>query len=201
MIDTVIFDLGGVLIDWNPRYLYRKIISDESRMEYFLANIAASDWNEQQDAGRPVAEGMAELAGRHPEWQNEIHAFYGRWEEMLGGPIHGSVDVLSELKDAREVRLLALTNWSAETFPIARKHYGFLEWFEGILVSGEEKLKKPDRRFYRLLFERFNVEPERSVFIDDSERNVEAARECGLNAIHFESPEALRDQLQPHFSK
>lgn len=195
MIDTIIFDLGGVLIDWNPRYLYRKLIADEERMEHFLEHIAAPDWNEQQDAGRPVAEAMAELAARHPEWKAEIDAFYGRWEEMLGGTIEGTVAILRQLKEQQEQRLLALTNWSAETFPIARERYDFLNWFDGILVSGEEKLKKPDPRFFQLLFERFGVTPERAVFIDDSARNIDGARACGLHTVLFRSPQHLATEL------
>jgi 2-haloacid dehalogenase len=198
MIDTVIFDLGGVLIDWDPRHLYRKIIDDEDRMEYFLTNITTPDWNEQQDAGRPVAEAMEVLVSKHPVWEREIRAFYGRWEEMLAGPIHGTLDILANFRNAGEKRLLALTNWSAETFPIAKNRYEFLQWFEGILVSGEEGLKKPDPKFYRLLFERYEVIPELAVFIDDSARNIAAAQKCGLNTIHFQSPETLRDELRRH---
>ncbi|MCB1096897.1 MAG: HAD family phosphatase [Verrucomicrobiales bacterium] len=195
MIETIIFDLGGVLIDWDPRHLYRKLIPDEERMEYFLANICAHEWNEQHDAGHPVAEGMKELAAIHPDWEKEIFAYYERWPEMLGGPIEGTVDILSELHNAGEQRLLALTNWSAETFPVARERYDFLNWFENILVSGEEKMKKPDPRFFQLLFERFNVDPAKAVFIDDSARNIESAQNCGLHTIHFQSPEALSAEL------
>ena len=196
MIDTIIFDLGGVLIDWDPRHLYRKLIPDEDRMEHFLANICVHDWNEQHDAGRPVEEGMTELAAQHPEWEAEIFAYYGRWEEMLGGAIQGTVDLLNELKQADEKRLLALTNWSTETFPIARHRYEFLNWFEGILVSGEEKMKKPDPEFYELLFARFKVDPSRAVFIDDSARNIDAAAKLGLHTIQFQSPEALTRDLR-----
>ena len=195
MIETIIFDLGGVLIDWDPRHLYRKLIPDEERMDYFLANICVHDWNEKHDAGHPVAEGMAELAAEHPDWEKEIFAYYGRWQEMLGGPIHGTVEILANLKQAGEKLLLALTNWSAETFPIARDRYDFLTWFEGILVSGEEKMKKPDPEFFQLLFDRFEVDPTTAVFIDDSARNIESAAKCGLHTIHFQSPDALSAEL------
>ena len=195
MIDTIIFDLGAVLIDWNPRHLFRKIIADEERMEHFLANVATGEWNEQQDAGRPVAQAMDLLAAEHPEWEPEIRAFYGRWDEMLAGPIQGTLDILSELKSANHKRLFALTNWSAETFPIARERYDFLQWFEGIVVSGEEKLKKPDPAFYQILFSRYEVDPARALFIDDSPRNIAAGQELGMTTILFESPEALAVEL------
>ncbi len=139
MIDTVIFDLGGVLIDWNPRYVYRKIFEDEQKMEYFLTEICGDAWNKAQDAGRPIAEGNKILIEKHPEWESEILAFYKRWVEMLGGPIHESVDILKTLHDKKETRLIALTNWSAETFPIARAMYDFLGLFEGILVEWGRK--------------------------------------------------------------
>jgi 2-haloacid dehalogenase len=195
MINTIIFDLGGVLIDWNPRHLYRKIFDSEERMEHFLEQITSHDWNEQQDAGRPLAEATELLVGQHPDWEDEIRAFYGRWEEMLGGPVWGTVELLESLKAPGHWKLYALTNWSAETFPIARERYEFLSWFEGILVSGEEKLKKPDRRIYELMLERYQIDPYKALFIDDSERNVKGASAVGLRTIHFRSPMQLREEL------
>lgn len=195
-IETVVFDLGGVLIDWNPEYLFRKIFEDEAEMRHFLEKIATPDWNEQQDAGRPLAEATEWLVERHPEHEAAIRAYYGRWEEMLGGAIRKTVAILEEIHTRDEHRLYALTNWSAETFPIARERYAFLQRFEGILVSGEEKLKKPDTRIYRLLAERYGIEPERALFIDDSLRNVKGAREVGFQAIHFQSPEELEADLR-----
>ncbi len=194
-IDTIIFDLGNVLIQWDPRLLYRKIFKTEAEIDTFLENICTAEWNMQQDAGRPVAEATEQLAATHPEWADEIRAYYGRWPEMLGGPIPESVEVLEQLKRGGQYRLLALTNWSAETFPIARERYDFLDGFEGILVSGEEKLVKPDPAIYQLLFDRYGVEPTRAVFIDDSEKNVMAARELGVKGIHFASPMQMREEL------
>jgi len=194
-IDTIIFDLGNVLIQWDPRLLYRKIFKTEAEIDTFLENICTAEWNMQQDAGRPVAEATEQLAAAHPEWADEIRAYYGRWPEMLGGPIPESVEVLEQLKRGGQYRLLALTNWSAETFPIARERYDFLDGFEGILVSGEEKLVKPDPAIYQLLFDRYGVEPTRAVFIDDSEKNVMAARELGVKGIHFASPMQMREEL------
>lgn len=190
-IKTIIFDLGGVLIDWNPEYLYRKIFAEEAEMRHFLEKVATPDWNEQQDAGRPLDEATEWLAARHPEYDAEIRAYYGRWEEMLGGAIPGTVALLEQLHQQNGHQLLALTNWSAETFPIAMERYDFLQLFEGILVSGQEKLKKPDPKIYRMIIERFNVNPRQTLFIDDSLRNVEGARNAGLSAVHFKSPEQL----------
>ena len=195
-IDTVIFDLGGVLIDWNPRYLYRKIFDDVQEMEHFLANICTSDWNEEQDAGRTLAEATQILVDQFPEKAEEIKAFYGRWEEMLNGPIQGTVEIFRQIKEQDNHRLYALTNWSAETFPIAIERYEFLQWFEGILVSGVEMLKKPDPKIYQLILNRYEIEPTRSIFIDDNAKNIKAAAEQGIHAIHFQSPEALALQLK-----
>jgi 2-haloacid dehalogenase len=194
-ITTIIFDLGGVLIDWNPRYLYRKLLPGESEIDYFLENITTSDWNEAQDEGRSLAAGTEILVNQHPEYEQLIRAFYGRWPEMLGGPIAGTVALLAQLKEEKTYDLFALTNWSAETWPIALREYDFLSWFQGVLVSGEEKMRKPTPAFYQLLEERFPLQLSTSLFIDDNLRNVEAARRLGLRSIHFHSPEQLKEEL------
>ena len=194
-IETVIFDLGGVLIDWNPRYLYRKLLNDESAVEHFLATVCTQVWNEQQDAGRLIEHANEALVSEHPHHRDLIEAYYGRWEEMLGGPITGSVDLLDQMKLQQGVRLLALTNWSAETFPIALERYAFLGHFEDILVSGEVGLKKPDRAIFDMLLSRHSLVPESTVFIDDARHNITAAQAIGLNAIRFEHPDQLREDL------
>ncbi|MBM3176538.1 MAG: HAD family phosphatase [Bacteroidetes bacterium] len=194
--NTIIFDLGAVLIDWNPRHLYRKIFDSEEKMEWFLANICTSDWNEEQDAGRPFADAVQTLSQNHPEFRNEIHAFWERWEEMLAGPIEGTVEIFNQLRQSGQYKILALTNWSAETFPIARKKYDFLDWFHGIVMSGEEKTRKPHAEFYKILLNRYSVKAENSLFIDDNLRNIEAARELGIPSIHFTGPEALKEELK-----
>ncbi len=194
-IDTIIFDLGGVLINWEPRNLFRKIFDDEKEMEYFLTNICTPDWNEQQDAGRSTAEAAAILIPQFPKYKEQIEAFYGRWEEMLGGPIEETVELLDTLCENDRYRILALTNWSAETFPVAQRRFDFLKWFEDILVSGEVMLKKPDPRIYQMLIDQHQLTPERCLFIDDSARNVEAARQLGIQVIHFLSPAQLRADL------
>ena len=193
-IETVVFDLGGVLIDWDPRYLYRKIFADEAEMEEFLGTIATFEWHMEQDRGRTMEEATALLSSRHPEHAREIEAFYDRWDEMFGGPIEGSVDVLRELRE-RGYPLYALTNFSAETFPRAREWYGFLSWFDEIVVSGEEGMIKPDKEIYGVLVKRTGLDPATTVFVDDSAPNVAAARELGFTAIRFRDPNALRDEL------
>lgn len=194
-INTIIFDLGGVLIDWNPEYVFREVIPDADRRRYFFENICTHEWNVEQDAGRPLAEATELLVGQFPDWEAEIRAYYGRWEEMLGGPVHETVDLLRELRERGEHRLLALTNWSAETFPVALERYDFLHWFEGIVVSGAEKTRKPFADIYEILIDRYEVNPEEAVFIDDSLTNVEGAEAVGINGIHFQGTAQLRETL------
>ena len=191
---VIVFDLGAVLIDWDPRHLYRKLFDDEAAMEAFLSDVCTPEWNAEQDRGRSWAEAVSLLTAQHPEQRDLINAYKDRWEEMLGGPIQGSVDILERLK--REgFELHALTNWSAETFPIARSLYGFLQHFETILVSGEEGMKKPDAKIFQLLLERIGHPAEGCVFIDDSAKNIEAASKLGFDAIHFTAPDQLREAL------
>ncbi|MBB3228476.1 2-haloacid dehalogenase [Luteibacter sp. Sphag1AF] len=193
--DVVIFDFGGVLIDWNPRYLYRKLFGDdEAGMERFLAEVTTPEWNLQQDAGRPWSEAVTLLTAHHPSQAELIAAYQHRWEETLNGAIDDSLHILRELKDAGHP-LYGLTNWSQETFPIARERFDFLEWFDGIVVSGEEGTIKPDEKIYRILLERYDIDPARAVFIDDSQRNVEAAEAFGIHGIHFHAPAQLRAEL------
>jgi len=190
----VIFDFGGVLIDWNPRHLYRKLIADEDFIERFLAEICTSAWNERQDAGRPWAEAIAELVERAPQHRPLIEAYWHRWPEMLGGPIDAAVDVAADLR-RRGVPLYGLTNWSAETFPHAREQFDFLDWFDGIVVSGEEGVIKPSADIFKILLERFDLRARDAVFVDDNSRNVEAAAALGIDAHHFRSADALRRHL------
>lgn len=195
-ITTIIFDLGGVLIDWNPRYLYRKIFDKEAEVDWFLENICTSDWNDQQDAGRSFEAATRELIERHPEYEAAITAWYGRWKETIGGPIEGTVNILREIRDRQEFKLYALTNWSAETFPWALENFDFLHWFEGIVVSGIEKCRKPLPEFFHILFDRYGIEPSQAIFIDDNLKNIEGARALGLNTISFTSPEQLSRELR-----
>ncbi len=184
---TVVFDLGGVLIDWDPRHLYRQLFDDPGEMESFLAEVTTTEWNAHQDAGRPWAEAIELLVATYPERRELIEAFHRRWPEMLAGEIQGTVDVLGELRTTG-VRLVALSNWSAEMFPVARERFGFLAWFEGIVISGDVGVNKPDRRIFEHLVERFGIEPAAALFIDDSPANVDAARAMGFRAIRFTDP-------------
>lgn len=194
--DAVVFDLGGVLIDWNPRYLYRSLFEgDEPAMERFLAEVCTPDWNAQQDGGRSWREGIDELSARFPQHGELIEAYATRWEEMLAGPIQPSVEILADLRGTG-VRLAAITNWSAETFPVARSRYEFLGWFETIVVSGEVGICKPDRRIYEHLLELTGFEPEKTVFIDDSAANVRAAADLGMTPLRFHDPDTLRSDLE-----
>lgn len=153
------------------------------------------EWNVQQDAGCSLAGATAQRQAKFPQWKNEIAAYYGRWEEMLGGPIEGTVQILKQLVADDNYRVVALTNWSAETFPIAQARYDFLGWFEGIVVSGEEKCIKPFPEIYQILFERYKLNPAESLFIDDNPDNVLASEVLGMPAIRFESPQQLRQAL------
>ncbi len=195
-IKNIIFDLGGVLIDWNPEYMYQKIITDEKERKDFLENICTMSWNEEQDGGRSIQEANDFLISLYPDKSDYILAFYQRWEEMLNGPIGGTVEVLKQLKLNNKHKIYALTNWSAETFPRALELFDFLHWFDGRIVSGEEKTRKPFREIYALTLSRFGMDASETLFIDDNPRNVIAAEACGIQSIHFQSPALLIDELK-----
>lgn len=196
-IDTLIFDLGGVLIDWNPEYVFLDAFKgDRKKMDWFFETICTSDWNENQDAGYPIAQATQDLVEKFPEYEHYIRMFYGEWENMLGGAIDGTVNILDTLIKSGDYKVVALTNWSNETFPIARKRFEFLNWFDGIVVSGDEKTRKPFNDIYEITLERFNVIPEKSVFIDDNLRNIDAANQLGIHGILFKNPAELIQQLK-----
>ncbi|MGD1876854.1 MAG: HAD family hydrolase [Kiloniellaceae bacterium] len=189
-IEAVVFDVGGVLIDWNPRYLYRKLFRDDRAMEHFLTEVCSPDWNEQADAGRPTAEITAELCRRHPDMQPLIESYYTRFSEMMKGSIDGTVELVDRLH-TQGLPLYVLSNFSAETFPLARQRFGFFDRFAGMVISGVEGMKKPDRRIYDLLIERFALPPARTLFVDDRPVITEAARAAGWQALHFTSAAQL----------
>ncbi len=193
-ITSVVFDIGGVLIDWNPRHLFRKVFENEEEMEWFLANVCTYEWNVQQDGGKLFSVATAELQQKFPEYSDIIALYYGRWEEMLDGEIIGTVEIFRRLKSAG-MPLYALSNWSHEAFPVAYNRYGFMKEFDGLVVSGYEKLLKPDHAIYRVLMDRYSINPAESVYIDDNKPNAIAATELGFNAIHFSSPDQLRGEL------
>jgi 2-haloacid dehalogenase len=195
-INTIIFDLGNVLIDWNPKYVFDKMFQDEEKKKYFFENVCTMEWNEMQDAGRPIKEATEELLEKHPEWSEYIKAYYGQWKDMLGGAIHETVEIFRQLKQSGKYKLYALTNWSAELFPYALELYEFLHWFDGRVVSGEEKMRKPTLEFYHVLLDRFNVKASEALFIDDNHRNVQAAEKIGIKTIHFISPQQLKKELE-----
>jgi 2-haloacid dehalogenase len=193
-VKAVVFDLGGVLIDWNPRYVYRKLFDSEHETEWFLENICTTNWNLSIDAGKPFATAVRDLCAVYPELTKQIEAFHLRWEEMLGGEIAESVEILKDVQ-AAGYPVYGLTNWSAETFPVAFEKYDFLQTFKGIVVSGIEKVIKPDPAIFRILLDRYNLQPENCIFIDDNPHNTAAGRMLGLHAIDFSDPARLRKDL------
>ena len=194
MIRNIVFDFGGVLVDWNPEYLFRDVFRDRAEMDHFLENICNSTWNEQQDAGRPLSEAVRVLQQRHPEYHREIRMYYEQWTTMLAGPIEQNVALLEPLKN--RFRLFGLSNWSAETFPIALEMYPFFDLFEGIVISGQEQVKKPDHRIYRVLLDRYGLKARECLFIDDSRVNVDAARELEFQVIHLAEGIDLERELR-----
>jgi len=198
-INTIIFDLGGVLIDWQPEFVFLdEFNGDREKMQWFFDNICTQDWNENQDAGYPMAKATEERVALFPDHEKHIRMFYGRWVEMLGNAIEGTVKILEKFIQSNDYKVVALTNWSAETFPIALEKFDFLHWFEGIIVSGEEKTRKPFKDIYDLTLSRYNITAENAIFIDDNLRNIDAANKIGINGIHFKSPEQLIKQLETY---
>ena len=193
-MNAVLFDLGKVLLDWDPRYFYRGFFDDERALEHFVHRVVAPEWILEMDAGKPAARAIEERARLFPQHAALIALWPRGWPTMLRGEIAASVAILAELR-SRGHRLYALTNFSTETFPVARERHDFLAWFEDIVVSGEHGLVKPDPRIYRLTIERCRLEPGRTVFVDDSPANVAAGAEAGLHSLHFTAPEALRAEL------
>jgi len=196
MIKTIVFDLGGVLIDWNPEYVFKNLIPDVEKRKWFFDTICTSDWNEEQDAGRRLQEATDMKIAEFPEYEDWIRAYYGRWEEMLGDAIEGTVQIFKEIKESGKYPIYALTNWSDETFPVALERFKFLQWFDGIVVSGTENTRKPFADFYQILFDRYAIDPKTAIFIDDNAKNIVGSEAVGMRAIHFKSPESLRAELE-----
>ena len=194
-IKNVVFDFGGVLLDWNPRYFYKSIFNDDQKMEYFLQNIATSTWNAQMDKGRSFEECMKELAEQYPEYKDPIMLYRKGWETMLKGPIESGIRVLDAVMNAQKFKVYGLTNWSAETFPGTFNKYKFLQKFEGIVVSGEEQMIKPEKGIYLTLIERYNLVPEETFFMDDNIQNVETALSRGINAVQFTGTDKNLEQI------
>ncbi|KPE52425.1 HAD family hydrolase [Chryseobacterium indologenes] len=194
-IKNIIFDFGGVLMDWNPRYFFKTYFNDDEKMEYFLENIAQDEWNIEQDRGRTLAEGTEIQVKKFPEWEKEIRAYYDNWTVMLKSDIPENVEILRALADT-DYHLFGLTNWSEETFPYALENYDFFQLFDGkIVVSGTEKLIKPDPKIWYVLLERYNIHAQESVFIDDNPKNIETARSLGFHTIKINPDTDLKQEL------
>jgi len=193
-VTDCVFDLGGVVVDWNPRHLYRKLFADAAAMEHFLEEIGFAEWNMEQDRGRSYAEGVRLLAEQFPHHAAMIAAYDHRWEESIPGPIHGTLEILDQLR-AAGYPLHALTNWSAEKFAIAERRFPFDEWFDQIVVSGREGICKPEPAIFEKLLERTGRTAGDCLFVDDSAANVHAAEELGFRGLLFESPDQLHDEL------
>lgn len=195
-IDTIVFDLGGVLVDWKPKYLYDKIFDNPEKVEWFLTNVCTPDWNEEQDAGRTIAEAEAIKIAEFPEYEKEIKLFYERWDEMFSGPIQEMVDLQQQFITNPNYSVYALTNWSAEKWELGKQLFPFFNDFEGVIVSGEENTRKPFDKIYQILIERFKITPEKAVFIDDNFDNTIGAKKNDLHSIHFTSPNQLKSDLK-----
>lgn len=194
-IKNVVFDFGGVLLDWNPRYLYRDVFKDDEKMEYFIKNIVTSTWNAQMDRGRTFAECMKELSDLNPEFKDEIYLYRSGWEKMLKGEIPEGMKVFNAVLNSGKFKMYGLTNWSAETFPYAYNTYPCLQKLEGIVVSGEEKMIKPEKGIYLTLLERYNLVPEETFFMDDNINNVEVALSRGMHAVQFTGTDENLQQI------
>ena len=193
-VEAIVFDFGGVLIDWNPRYLYRKVFQDEQRMEYFLTHVCTPEWNVTLDKGKPFAQGVEELLPLYPEFAEEIKMYDTRWEEMCGDVISGSVDLLRRLK--KHYPVYGLTNWSEEKFVLTSARHDFFKLFDDIVISGVEKEIKPEPRLFEILIKRCHLDPAKTVFTDDSLPNIKTAEKLGFQTIRFESPEKLEEALR-----
>lgn len=191
--ENIVFDFGGVLVDWNPRYLYKDHFLDENEMEHFLKKICTDEWNLEQDKGRSLKEGTVLLQNKFPEFHSMIQLFYDKWETMLKSDIPETVSLLYKLK--AKYKIYGLTNWSAETISLAYDRFPFFKEFEGIVVSGQEKMIKPSKQIYQLLLDRYNLKAENTIFIDDNINNIKAAEEVGFYGIHFENPRQLEIKL------
>jgi 2-haloacid dehalogenase len=194
-IQAIVFDFGGVLLDWNPRHVYRRFFDDPQQIDAFLAEIGFAEWNSQQDGGRPFAEGVRELSSRFPQHARLIRAYHEYWEDSVSGPIPGSVDILRELKTAG-YPVYGLSNWSAETFPLAYRKYDVFQLLDGYIISGDVGLVKPDPRIFQLVVQKFGVPAHSCLLIDDSAQNIETATTAGFQTVLFRSPEDLRAELR-----
>ena len=200
MIKNIIFDYGGVLLDWNPHYLYDPYFGDQEKAEWFLTHICTYEWNAQHDNGKPIAEGTAELIAQHPEWEKEIRMYYDEFMMMMGGQKPGMEELVKELKD-KGFRVFGLSNWSVETFALVRPVYPVLDLMEDMVISGVERVMKPDHRIFELALKRFGIEASETVFVDDNPNNVQAACEMGIKGLLFQSKDLLVSKIFTIFAE
>ncbi len=191
MIKNIIFDFGAVLVDWNPHYLYDPYFGDVAKTDWFLANVCTKEWNHQMDAGLPFSEGIAQLVSRFPEWREAIEMFHSRWGEMLSGPLPGMLEFVRETRDAG-YGIYGVTNWSDETL---RYIDYVVKEMDGLVVSGQEKVAKPDPELFRRLLVKYELKAEECLFIDDNQANVDAAASLGIRSYRFLNPEQLRKDI------
>jgi 2-haloacid dehalogenase len=194
---TVVFDVGNVLIRWDPLLVYREMIPDDEKRAWFMQNVCTAAWNLEQDRGRSWEEAVALLVASHPEWESQIRAYDERWHEAVPGVIDDSVAVLAELKRRGE-KVYAITNFSREKWAECLIRFPFLQSFDGVVVSAHERVIKPDPAIYHILLQRYGLAAPDCIFIDDSARNIEAARGVGMKAVHFVEPIDLRSELAGH---
>ncbi len=194
MKKTIIFDLGGVLIDWNPRYFYKDVFKDDAKMEDFLARSCNTPWIVKMDGGFPIKENIALGQKACPQYAKELAMYDEGWHHMFGGVIEGTLAILKDLKD-KGYKVYALTNWSAEKFPWTRQNFPFLDLFDGIVVSGEEKCIKPCAKIYQTLLDRYHLQAQGCIFIDDNKDNVAGAEALGITGIRFTNPQDLKKRL------
>ena len=189
-----LFDLGGVFFDWDPNHFYKNVFENIEEREFFLAEVCNDQWNVQQDAGRSIAEAELELIPKFPHYEKEIKMYYKNHRKMIRGVFEESVDILKKLKD-KNYECYVLSNWSAETFAGMTDDYPFLKLFDGLLISGEDKLMKPDSAIYELAKNRFNLNPEETIFIDDKRENIEAAKGLDFKTIHLADPKNIEIEI------
>ena len=194
MIKNIIFDFGGVLVDWNPHHLYDTYFGDKDSADWFLSNICTMDWNMQMDAGKPFEQGVAEKIAQYPQWEKEIRLYWERWIDMMGDTIPNMYDWILQLKQ-QGYAIYGLTNWSTETFIQVKDKYSIFQMMDGIVMSGEERVTKPDAKIYHILLNRYQLAPEECVFFDDNLNNVIAAQNIGIHAVQFQSTEQAKREL------
>ena len=198
-IDTIIFDLGGVLVDWKPEYVYRKVFNDnEEKVQWFLNTVCTPEWNIEQDGGRTIEEAVTIKIAEFPQYEDWIRLFYNEWPNMFSGPIIENVELFHKLKESGNYKIYALTNWSAEKWDKALELFPFFKNFDGVIVSGQEKTRKPFPKIYNIILNRYTITPEKALFIDDSEGNIKAAKKLNFNVIHYKKASPLVNLLKTH---